>query len=183
MTIVTMRMVFAGLFVVTFTLQVPDPAADRLRTARDADVVLAIQRDLLIPYAREFLAVTDFTLVMAEQTLAICSPEPTAGCISQFDANGARSEAIKGMWSLSLARAFAEENRVSRRIGPVPGVHVGVAPPDVRKALPLGISAPVYHEKEALVLVQFARQIGWLVSLVDSAGVWRVNKKVVVSER
>src|SRR6188474_631786 len=104
-------MLFIGLLIAAFAPsqgQVPDKA----RSARDAEVVRAIQEELLTPYARQNLGIGDFTPVLSAQTLAICPPVPTVPCISQFDLNQARSEAINGLWSFPLAKMFAEENGI-----------------------------------------------------------------------
>ena len=76
-------MLFIGLLIAAFAPsqgQVPDKA----RSARDAEVVRAIQEELLTPYAR--------------QNLGICPPVPAVPCISQSDVNQARSgtEPFKG---------------------------------------------------------------------------------------
>jgi hypothetical protein len=47
----------------------------------------------------------------------------------------------------------------------------------------VSISTPVYEKEEALVLVQFAHQVTWLVSLVDTSGQWRVHKKIITADR
>ena len=175
-------MLFIGLLIAAFAPsqgQVPDKA----RSARDAEVVRAIQEELLTPYARQNLGIGDFTPVLSAQTLAICPPVPTVPCISQFDLNQARSEAINGTWSSSLASKFAEENGIARHIDPLPGVLIGVAPSNVRRPLVVRISTPVYEKEEALVLVQFAHQVTWLVSLVDTSGQWRVHTKITTADR
>jgi len=179
---VTVKVLFAGLLIVAFAPS-QGLVPDKVRSARDAEVVRAIQEELLTPYARQNLGIGYFTPVLSAQTLAICPPVPTVPCISQFDLNQARNEAINGMWSFPLAKIFAEENGIPRQIDPLPGVLIGVAPPNVRRPLVVSISTPVYEKEEALVLVQFARQVSWLVSLVNSSGQWRVHKRVIIADR
>jgi len=119
-------------------------------------------------------------------TLAVCKSDATRPCIGDYDIQAARTRATAGDWSFGLSSAFPAANATAKRIGEIPGVMthgLDAISRDVPDSYPAAVSTPVYAEDEALVLVQFARQISWLVSLKKAGDRWTIHRTFTVSER